>query len=167
MIFLSDLKRLEAHANPPVDHLQGIGPNGLRGWFTFDAAIANIERRPVQRTVKTICAQTPALQFRLCMGALVFDGEKISIYVTDQNVVAREAEGLHAALGYLCDIRQILIRTGVQKDCSERLPVAHIVASADKSQRGFLCPPILLFFFDKTPQPREVRLWLIFPSSPE
>ena len=66
--------------------------------------------------------------------------------VTDQNVVAGYLERLAAAVRYLCDIGQISKIVFSQTDYSRRRFGVVIVASANISQRGFLCPPMLLFF---------------------
>jgi autoinducer 2-degrading protein len=81
------------------------------------------------------------------VGTFVLDSKKFIPGVTNQNIVAGLLEGHTAAIRNLFDIGQISKTAVIQTDSSRRWFGKRIVASANSCQRGFLQPPMLLFFW--------------------
>ena len=102
--------------NPTVVDAQGIHSNRFSGRFALHTAIPNIEGGAVQGTNQAIGSQSPALELRQRMRALVLDREELALGVTDQNVLAGYLKGLATAFGNIHDIGQILKHTVVHRD---------------------------------------------------
>ena len=93
--------------NPTVVDAQGIDSNRFSGRFALHTAIPNIEGGAVQGTNQAIGPQSPALELRQRMRALVLDREELALGVTDQNVLAGYLKGLATAFRDIHDIGQI------------------------------------------------------------